>query len=219
MPIGLTIVNEKRIPSDGKDGLYAAMNDADPTLDEVQRETSPASDAIALSVPTEPAQAPAVTEASKSTIYSSESVFVEQVLPAARARLATIAADASLLDAARLLRAGRDLVVVCGDAGTVVGVITKTDVVARISECQGAACTTSAALVMSVDVLQCTAGDLVQDVWKEMKARDLKNVLVADADGRPLGVLNARDALGVLLREVEYEESLLRGYVLGVGYR
>lgn len=212
-------MNNKRTPPDIKDGLPAAIDHADATLDEVLRETSPASDPIALSAPTEPAQAAAATEASRSTIYSSESVFVEQVLPAARARLVTIAAGASLLEAARLLRAGTDLVVVCGDAGAVVGVITKTDVVARISECQGAACTTSAALVMSVDVLQCTAGDLVQDVWTKMRARDLKNILVADADGRPLGVLNARDALGVLLREVEYEESLLRDYVLGVGYR
>jgi hypothetical protein len=51
-----------------------------------------------------------------------------------------------------------------------------------------------------------------------MKARDLKNVPIAGADGRPIGVLNARDALGTLLREVKDEESLLRDYVMGVGY-
>jgi len=219
MPIGLAIVNNKRIPPDVKDGLPAAIGHADATLDEALHETLSASDPIALSVTTYPVGATAATQAGESTIYSCASVFVEQLLPAARARLVTIAADATLLEAARLLRADTDLVAVCGDAGTAVGVITKTDVVARISECQGAACTTSAALVMSVDVLQCTASDLVQDVWTKMTARDLKNILVADADGRPIGVLNARDALGVLLREVEYEESLLRDYVLGVGYR
>lgn len=154
----------------------------------------------------------------KSSIYGGEGVFVEQLLPVARARLVMVADGASLIEAARLLRAGTDLVAVCGIAGTVVGVITKTDVVARISECLGAACTTAAALVMSADVVQCTPNDLVLDVWSKMQSRGLKNVLVTDADGRPLGVLNARDALGVLLQGAQDEESLLRDYVMGVGY-
>jgi hypothetical protein len=33
-----------------------------------------------------------------------------------------------------------------------------------------------------------------------------------------VGVLNARDALQVLLKEVENEESLLRDYVMGIGF-
>lgn len=163
--------------------------------------------------------APIANNPEESTIYSGESVLVEQLLPAARARLVTIASDAPLLEAARLLRSGTDLIVVCGNNGVVVGVITKTDVVARISECQGASCTTAAALVMNADVLQCTLVDRVQDVWSKMKMRGLKNILVVGADSCPLGVLNARDALGVLLQRVEDEESLLRDYVMGVGYR
>lgn len=162
--------------------------------------------------------ASAASTPDKSTIYGSERVFVEQLLPVARARLVVIADDASLIEAARLLRAGTDLVAVCGIAGTVVGVITKTDVVARISECLGAACTTEAALVMSTDVLRCTPNDLVLEVWSKMQSRGLKNVLVTDADGHPLGVLNARDALGILLQGSRDEESLLRDYVMGVGY-
>lgn len=154
----------------------------------------------------------------ESTIHGGESVSVEQLLQTASARLVTIAHDAPLREAARLLRAGTDLVIVCGVDGTVVGVITKTDVVARISECQGAACTVAAAMVMSANVLLCGPHDRVQDVWSKMKARELKNVPIVGAEGRPLGVLNARDALGILLHEVEYEESLLRDYVMGVGY-
>ena len=91
----------------------------------------------------------------QSSIFDSSSVFVEQVMEAASVRLVTITDDAPLLDAARLLRAGTDLLVVCGPSGTIVGVITKTD---------------------------------------------------------------ARDAHGALPQEVKYEEFLLRGYVMGVGY-
>ncbi len=234
------MTNERNRP-DLEDGYPAGIDHTDALLDEALRETFPASDPIAVSAPkahrpaargtAPPIGSTAVTNAGEnsmaiggsalgeSTIYGGGDVLVEQLLPAARERLVTIADDASLLEAARLLRAGTDLVVVCGLGGAVVGVITKTDIVARLSECQGAACTTAASLLMSADVLLCAPRDLLQDVWSKMKARGLKNVPVAGADGRPIGVLNARDALGVLLQEVKDEESLLRDYVMGVGYR
>ena len=154
----------------------------------------------------------------KSTLFSGQNLFVEQLLPRVRKRLVTIADDAPLRDVARRLRTGTDLVIVCGRNGAMVGVITKSDVVARIGQCQGGACTIAAALVMSANVLRCVCSDRVHEVWLKMKARDLKNIPVTDADGMPIGVLNARDALGVLLQEVSSEESLLRDYVMGVGY-
>jgi CBS domain-containing protein len=123
-----------------------------------------------------------------------------------------------MIEAAKLLRAGTDLVVVCGSAGLLVGVITKTDVVGQISRCQGVSCTTAASLVMTRDVLLCRTGDWLRDVWIRMKERRLKNIPVVDQDSRPLGVLNARDALHVLLEEVQDEEALLRDYVMSVGY-
>ncbi len=201
-----------------EDSHPAGIDFTDALLDKARCETFPASDPITIGVPKENAVASAARMRAPSTIYDSESVFVEQVLTAARARLVTIANDASLLDAARLLRAGVDLVVVCGADGAIEGVITKSDVIARISECQAAAFGVAAALVMNADVLQCAPGDRLQDVWSRMKARNLKNVPIAGTDGRPIGVLNARDALGALLREVKDEESLLRDYVMGVGY-
>jgi len=146
-------------------------------------------------------------------------VFVERLLPAARERLVTIADDAPLIQAAMLLRTGTDLVVVCGSAGLLAGVITKTDTVSQISRCQGASCITAASLVMTRDVVLCQTGDLLHDVWARMKARGLKNISVAGQDFRPLGVLNARDVLQVLLKETKDEEAMLRDYVMGVGYR
>jgi hypothetical protein len=50
------------------------------------------------------------------------------------------------------------------------------------------------------------------------KQRHLKNIPVIDSNSRPIDVLNARDALEVLLGEVENEEVLLRDYVMSVGY-
>lgn len=70
-------------------------------------------------------------------------MFVDVLLPAARERLATIGDDAPLIEAARRLRSGVDILVVCSLAGLLRGVITKTDVVAQIGQCQGSGCLAS----------------------------------------------------------------------------
>lgn len=146
-------------------------------------------------------------------------MFVDSVLPAARARLVMLADDAPLLQAARLLgMPGTDLVVVCGTDGALAGVVTKTDVVVRISHCQGASCTTPAALVMQRDAVVCQQGERLDEVWSRMKARGLKNLPILDGSRRPVGVLNARDVLQALLHDVENEEALLRDYVMTAGY-
>lgn len=146
-------------------------------------------------------------------------MLVEKLLPEARKRLVTVTIGQPLIEAAKLLRAGTDIVVVCDEPGFLAGVATKTDVVDQMSHCQGASCVTPISLVMTQDVVACRPGDWLNDVWATMKARELKNIPVTDAEARPLGVLNARDALQMLLQETENEESLLRDYVMGIGYR
>ncbi|QPC88797.1 CBS domain-containing protein (plasmid) [Mesorhizobium sp. NBSH29] len=146
-------------------------------------------------------------------------MFVERVLPAAREKLVMIADDAPLIEAAKLLGAGTDLVVICSPTGVLAGVITKTDVVSQISHCQGTICATAASLVMTRDVVVCRPGDGLNDVWSQMKEHGLKNVPITDDEARPIGVLNARVALQALLHESEDEELLLRDYVMGIGYR
>jgi CBS domain-containing protein len=145
-------------------------------------------------------------------------MYVERLLPAAREKLVTIADDAPLMAAANLLHKGTDLVIVCDSAGLVAGVITKTDVVGQMSRCQGASCTMAASSAMTRDVVVCRPGELLQDVWKRMKERKLKNIPVVDEDSRPVGVLRARDILEVLLEDSKDEESMLRDYVMGIGY-
>lgn len=88
-----------------------------------------------------------------------------------------------------------------------------------MSLCTGCSCTAAAATVMTKDVAYCRPGDLLQDVWSTMKERKLLHVPIVGNDFRPLGVINARDALFVLLEETEYETALLRDYVTGIGYR
>ena len=51
-----------------------------------------------------------------------------------------------------------------------------------------------------------------------MQQRGLVHVPLLDDQRRPIGVVNARDALRALVQAGEYEETLLREYVMGIGY-
>lgn len=142
------------------------------------------------------------------------------MIPQARERLATIGADPPVRRAAELMSAPHvELLVVCDASGRMAGVLTKTDIVGQISRCTGYSCTTSVDMVMSRDVVSCRPGERLTDVWSVMKERSLQRIPIIDSEGKPLGILYARDALQGLLGEVENEESLLRDYVMGIGYR
>ncbi len=147
-------------------------------------------------------------------------MLVETIIPTARRRLITINANASLVDAAKLLSDTQiSLVVACDARGSMVGVITKTDIIRQIArgeECIGKVLVSA---VMSGDVVHCRPDDLLDEVWANMNARGFVHIPIVDQHFRPSGVINARDALQALLGEVRDEESLLRDYVMGIGYR
>lgn len=131
-------------------------------------------------------------------------MLVERILPKARERLATIGAGAPVRDAADLMAKPHfDLVVVCDADGRMVDVLTKTDIVGQIRTCTGCNCTTGVEQVMTRDVISCEPGEWLQSVWTLMKDKGLQRVPVVDEQGRPLGIIYARDALQDLLREVE----------------
>lgn len=147
-------------------------------------------------------------------------MFVEQMLPRVRERLMTIEAAASVKDAAEVTsRPHADLVIVCNETGSMVGVITKTDIVVQIARCGAGGCTARVDKIMTREVFSCRANEWLQDVWTAMKARGLQRVPVVGEDGKPIGILYSRDALQSLLGEVKDEETLLRDYVMNVGYR
>jgi signal-transduction protein with cAMP-binding, CBS, and nucleotidyltransferase domain len=146
--------------------------------------------------------------------------LIEAVLAVASKRLVTMQLTAPLVDAAKLLsETNTALVVVCDPEGRMSGVVTKSDVVKQISHCQGCSCTTMVAEVMTKEIIACQPGQSLYDVWLLMKDKRLKQIPICNPLFEPLGVLYANEALEVLLRDVEYEELLLRDYVMGVGYR
>ena len=71
---------------------------------------------------------------------------------------------------------------------------------------------------MTTDAVCCRPDEWLADVLARMEQRSLVHVPVLDDDRRPVGVVNARDALRALVQAGEYEETLLRQYVMGIGY-
>ena len=147
-------------------------------------------------------------------------MLVNQLLSEARKRLTIIGIEALLIDAARALSGPPgELVVVCDSDGKVAGVITKADVVRQITHCQGGACRMVAASAMTRDVVSCRSDEPLSDVWGKMKQHGLRHIPVLDDRLRPIGVINARDALQALLGSATGGVELLRDYVMTVGYQ
>lgn len=144
---------------------------------------------------------------------------VQSILPIAQQRMITVPEDASLVDAARLLfDTHRALLVVCNGDGAMVGVITKTDVVRQVAQYHGAVESKRVSGVMTQTVTSCQSDDQLHDVLALMKEKGFVHIPIVDKNSHPRGVVNARDALQALLREVKDEELLIRAYVMGIGY-
>jgi CBS domain-containing protein len=147
-------------------------------------------------------------------------MLVEAFMPTARQRLTTIKTGETLADAARLLSETHvGLVVVCAIDGSMAGVITKTDVVRQVAQGHESIGAAPASAIMTENVVHCRPSDLLYEVWSSMKERGFVHIPVVDQHFRPSGVVNARDALQALLGEEKDEGSLLRDYVMGIGYR
>jgi CBS domain-containing protein len=82
-------------------------------------------------------------------------MLIEGLLQTGSESLVTIRDDARLIEAAKLLSAQTDLVVVCDADRILRGVVTKTDVVRQISTCQDATCMCPVSTVMTRDVAVC----------------------------------------------------------------
>jgi CBS domain-containing protein len=147
-------------------------------------------------------------------------ILIEHILDDARKRLAMLSCEAAVHEAAEILmNPDTPLIVVCDDQGLAVGVISRTNVVKVLADAQAEALSANADTIMTRDVLSFRMHQSLQQVWDVMNARSLRSAPILDDDGRPRGIVHARDIATALLDEVTNEEILLRDYVLGVGYQ
>lgn len=108
----------------------------------------------------------------------------------------TVEPDASLVDVAVALTGADIGAVVVGTAADVKGIVSERDLVRAVAESADLA-TTTAASVASTDLVWADAGSTVDQVAEQMMEKWVRHVLVED-DGRLVGMVSARDVLGVL---------------------
>jgi len=134
------------------------------------------------------------------------------------ARLAVIDHYASVRAAALALsRPGIGLAVACSASGRAEGVVSKSDLVRHLADPAPSA--PPVAALMSRRIVFCRPGDDLHAVWQLMAARGLQNIPVFDADSRPVGILDVRDAMQALFDQEQTQERMLINYVGGFGYR
>ena len=145
---------------------------------------------------------------------------VSSIEAIARSRLLTVSVDTPLAKVAALLSGSQiSMVVVCDALGSVVGVITETILVRQLGFGEANVFTTLGGEVMARDFTTCGPDDSLPEVLAMMHSSGLIHVPIVDAANKPLGVLNARDGLRALLANDHQEETLLRNYVMGIGYQ
>ena len=118
-----------------------------------------------------------------------------------------------------LVNPNTPLVVVCDQEGIAVGVISQTDIIKLLTRAGKEASETNAGAIMTRAIVSCRVEQPLQQIWTILNARSLRCAPILDDEGRPLGVVHARDIARALLDEETHEEELLRDYVMGIGYQ
>jgi CBS domain-containing protein len=146
--------------------------------------------------------------------------LIQQVLDDARRRLAILAPEALISDAAvMLVDTTTPIAVICDKEGVAVGVVSRTDLIKVLARKSADAAVMNVGSVMTNPFFSCHVNQTLQGVWEGMNERSLRCAPVLDDSRRPQGVVHARDLARALLEEVTSEELMLRDYVLGIGYQ
>jgi CBS domain-containing protein len=127
----------------------------------------------------------------------------------------TVAPDASIAEAARLLASNRIGAVVAAEAnGTLAGILSERDIVRGVA-LQGENCLRSKVRdLMTAAVLTCREEDTVETLMQTMTERRIRHLPVMDADSRLIGIVTIGDVVKSRLDEANMEVDNLRHYVV-----
>ncbi len=144
--------------------------------------------------------------------------YVEELLPYAKQELKTLSDFDPIARAHELLRApGAQMIVICSEDMTAVGVLTQSDILDGLFE-QEDASDTRCSSQMGANFHACIETDSLESVWKTMSVNNLDAMPVLDSEGRPIGLVAAKCVLVKLLSVARNEDRLMREYINGMGY-
>lgn len=139
---------------------------------------------------------------------------VQSIVEGKGADVATIHGDASLADAAALLR-DRNVgaLVVSADGVTIAGLVSERDVVRAAAAHGASALGRSVSSVMSAKVRTCRPADSVQRLMESMTEHRIRHLPVVDDAGRLCGIVSIGDVVKARLGELEGDNQALAEYL------
>lgn len=145
---------------------------------------------------------------------------VKEFMPKASKRLATVAPEMEIHEAAKqLAEPGTDLVVVTGADGKMVGVLTDTDIVTWVAKNEpGEPGKVTVGTLMSTEIFSCTVDQLFGGVIDQALKRRRKHFPVLDDEGAPIGVVYIADALIALHKEDQLSPEAVTAFIYGRGW-
>ena len=138
---------------------------------------------------------------------------IHSILTRKGSTVCTIEPTASIADAAKSLADhGIGALVVMGDEGQTVGIISERDIVRAVSAMGGAALKTRAAEVMTRKVMICSRNDKLVDLMRRMTEGKFRHFPVVE-EGRLVGIVSIGDVVKSRLEELQQESNAMSEYI------
>lgn len=139
---------------------------------------------------------------------------VQSILGTKGADVATISAEASVADAAAVMRdRGIGSLVVSADGRTIRGIISERDVVRAVATHGAGALGRTVGSVMTADVATCHAADTVHQLMALMTERRIRHLPVVDDTDQLGGIISIGDVVKGRLGELQLENQALTDYL------
>lgn len=140
---------------------------------------------------------------------------VNDILKAKGREVATVAPDATVADAVRLLHGrGIGALVVSADTNRLDGILSERDIVHALAERGVTVLDMRVAELMTRRVVTCAPNDTIAELMGEMTRRRIRHLPVVD-HGRLAGLVSIGDVVKNRLEEMESETTSLRQFIAG----
>jgi len=138
---------------------------------------------------------------------------VKAILDSKGSDVATVAPNADVVSAIKLLAERRIGALVVVDSDRVVaGIISERDIIRVLAEYGTAALAQPVEQVMTSKVVTCTRGETVSSVMELMTAGKFRHLPVVE-HGRLTGIISIGDVVKYRVQEIETESATLRDYI------
>jgi CBS domain-containing protein len=137
---------------------------------------------------------------------------ISQILKAKGRAVATARPDATVSEIiAKLAQKKIGAIVVVGDKGEVVGILSERDVIRRLAERGEAALKESVSQSMTASVISCQETSTLEEMMEVMTQGRFRHVPVIE-DGALVGIVSIGDIVKHHIAEVEMEVTAMRDY-------